>query len=253
MQQLIEQARAELLKSPQNAEAIASRLGLTFAKADHVARGESVPEIGSNSELETATAGLKVNGVSEPFQAGPNKLAIAEVTQIFPSKPADLAEVQDQIRERLITEKTTRLAEQKTQEAIAKMKAAAASGGDLAALAKELGTEVKEADFFTVATAAEGIGPGSYLAEGFTKPVGSFIGPFNISQDAFLAKSVDKQVADKSQLAAQRDAIVLDLKKNKANSRKELFEDGLLAQLIKEGKVKKYNDTINRILASYRS
>ena len=85
------------------------------------------------------------------------------------------------------------------------MKAVAASGGDLAALAKELGTEVKEADFFTVATAAEGIGPGSYLAEGFTKPVGSFIGPFNISSDAFLAKSVDKQVADNSQLAAQRD------------------------------------------------
>ena len=107
MQQLIEQARAELIKSPQNAEAIASRLGLTFAKADHVARGEAVPEIGSNSDLETATAGLKVNGVSEPFQAGPNKLAIAEVTQIFPSKPADLAEVQDQIRERLITEKTS--------------------------------------------------------------------------------------------------------------------------------------------------
>jgi len=241
MQQMVEQARAELIKSPQN------------AKADHVARGEAVPEIGTNSDLETATTGLKVNGVSEPFQAGPNKLAIAEVTQIFPSKPADLAEVQDQIRERLITEKTSRLAEQKTQEALTKMKAVAASGGDLAALAKELGVEVKEADFFTVTTAAEGIGPGSYLADGFTKPVGSFIGPFNISSDAFLAKSVDKQVADNSQLAAQRDAIVLDLKKTKANSRKELFEDGLLAQLIKEGKVKKYNDTITRILASYRS
>ena len=46
--------------------------------------------------------------------------------------------------------------------------------------------------------------------------------------------------------------IVLALKQKKAQERKELFEDGLMTQLIKEGKVKKNQDTIKRLVTSYQ-
>ena len=47
--------------------------------------------------------------------------------------------------------------------------------------------------------------------------------------------------------------LVQELKQKKAGERRELFYDSILAQLIKEGKVKKHNDTIKRLVASYRA
>ncbi len=252
MQQVIEQARNELAKNPNAAQEIASRLNLTYAHAEKAGQGDPIPEIGVAPQLEAAVAGVKAGQVSQVFQVGENKLAVAAITQVFPAHPAEFAEVENQVREQLIADRVSKLSEQKVQEATDKMKAFAASGGDLAALAKQLGTSVQNADFFTVDTAAEGIGPGTYLSEGFTKPVGSFVGPFNIGGEVFLARTTDKQVADNSELAAKRDNLVLELKRKRAGMRKELFEDSIMNQLIKEGKVKKNNEAINRILANYR-
>ena len=55
-----------------------------------------------------------------------------------------------------------------------------------------------------------------------------------------------------SQLPAQRDSILLSLKRKKAQERRELFEDGLVTQLVKEGKVKKYQDNIKRLLTNFQ-
>ena len=55
-----------------------------------------------------------------------------------------------------------------------------------------------------------------------------------------------------SKLPAERESIVLALKRKHAQERKEMFEDGLMAELIKQGKVKKYQDTITRIVQGYR-
>jgi hypothetical protein len=78
------------------------------------------------------------------------------------------------------------------------------------------------------------------------------IGPVSIGGQVVLAKVLEKQAADLSQLASKRDAMVLDLKRKKAAQRKELFEDGLITQLIREGKVKKYPEVINRVVQGYR-
>ena len=47
--------------------------------------------------------------------------------------------------------------------------------------------------------------------------------------------------------------MLVALKKRKASERKELFEDGLVTQLVKEGKIKKYPEVIQRLGSSYRS
>jgi hypothetical protein len=124
--------------------------------------------------------------------------------------------------------------------------------GDLKAAAKQIGAEVKTSDFFTVEGTVEGLGGGAQFTEGFNKPVGSTIGPIPAGDQVILARVIDKQAADMSQLAALRDALVLELKKRRAAERKELFEDGLLTQLVKDGKVKKYPETINRVVQNFR-
>jgi hypothetical protein len=64
---------------------------------------------------------------------------------------------------------------------------------------------------------------------------------------------VEKKVADAAALNAGRDQLVLSIKQRKAQERKELFEDGLLTRLIKEGKVKKRQTRSSAWLTSIKA
>jgi hypothetical protein len=152
MQQAIEQAHAELVKSPGSAEQIAQKFRLSYHQVQNFGgRGESLPEIGSSVQLESALAGLRAGQVSEPVQVSPDKMAIAAVTQVTPPRPAQLAEVANQIREQLISQRVNQLIEQRTKEAADKLRAA---NGDLEAAARQIGTDVRTTDFFGVETPA---------------------------------------------------------------------------------------------------
>lgn len=249
MQQAVDQARAELTKNPKNAEQIAAKYNLNFYHVQRVAPGDPIPDIGTSPELTGTLPTLRPNEVSQVMQLAPTKLGIIEVTEIQAPRPAELAEVQNEISSRLTAQKVQQLTEEKLKQASEAMKN---SGGDLKAIAKQLGSEVKTTDFFTVEGAAEGIGPATALADAFAKPVGSVIGPVSLGGQVVLAKVAEKQPADMAQLSATRDSLVLTLKRKKAAERKELFEDGLISQLIREGKVKKYPDVINRVVQGYR-
>jgi peptidyl-prolyl cis-trans isomerase D len=248
MQSGMEQARAELSRNAQQAEQIAAKYGLTYAKADKVGVNESVPEVGTNPELENGLAVLRVGQVTPILQVAPTKLAVAAVTEILPPRPAQLSEVESQVKENVINRKVQELSDQRVKDMTAKFKAA---GTDLNALAKSIGGQVKTTAPFGREGAAEGIGPATYLADAFTKPVGSIVGPINIGNQIILAKVVDKEAVDMSKLAAEREQIVTSLKRKKAAERRELFEDGLVTQLVKEGKVKKYQDNIRRVVNNY--
>ena len=252
MQSSIEKARAELAKSPKNAQQIAEKYNLTYANVQNAGRGEPVPEVGVNAELEANVSSLKAGEVSPIFQAGATKLAVAEVTSVQAPRQSTLQEVEATIRETLINRKVGQLSEQKVRETMDKLKSLQSSG-DLNAIAKAVGGEVKTTQFFTSDGAADGIGPASYVAEAFNKPAGTILAPFNLGNQVFLAKVTEKQVADASGLNAAREQLVLSLKQRKSQERKDLFEDGVMTRLIKEGKVKKNQDTIKRLVNQYQS
>lgn len=251
MQNNIEQARAELARTPQNAEQIAAKYNLSYANVQNVGAGAALPEIGINAEFDSALAGLRQGEVSQVVQVAPTKLAVAAVSAVQPARPATLAEVESAIRENLTTQKSNQMSEQKVRETVEKIKSMQNSA-DLNAIAKAIGGEVKSTQLFTVEGAADGIGPASYLQEGFNKPVGGTVGPFNLGNQVFFAKITEKQVADAAAVNAARDELVVAIKQRKAQERKELFEDGLLTRLIQEGKVKKNQDTIKRLVNQYQ-
>ena len=101
------------------------------------------------------------------------------------------------------------------------------------------------------AGAAEGIGPASYLQEAFLKPVGTILSPVVLGDQTHFVKVAGKIEADLGRLATERDSVVLAIKSRKARERDELFKDGVLSELMKEGKVKIHEDVIKRIIASY--
>ncbi len=249
MQELSDQARAALNKDPLSAEKIAGELSLQFIRADHVGASDAIPGIGTSRELDDAVSSLKRGEVTPVVQIAPTKLAVAAVTEVFPAHPADLAAVEDQIRNRLTTDKLSQLMQQRAKEAIEK---AIATGGDLKRVAKEMDLEDKTTPDFTRNGAAEGLGSAGYFEEAFTAPEGKILGPVTVGDRQVIYKAVDRTPANEADLAAQRDALQQEIRDRKAQQRLSTFDDNVLAQLVKAGKVKVHQDVINRLLASYR-
>jgi peptidyl-prolyl cis-trans isomerase D len=244
MQDGMDKARADLLKNPNNGPQIAEKYGLMYVRADKVGAGESVPEVGTNAELQAAVQSARAGDVTPVMQLAPNRLAIAAVTGVEAPRQAEFAEVEVQVASTVRNEKGTRIGREKTDEATRSFKSA---GADLKAAAAAMGAEVKTSDYINSESTIEGLGQAASFAELFSKPVGSVYGPITVQDSVVLAKVIDKQTADESTLNTNREKILLDLKRRRAQERKELFEEGLIAQLTKEGKIRKYPDVIRRV------
>jgi hypothetical protein len=127
------------------------------------------------------------------------------------------------------------------------------AGGDLKAIAKAVGGEVKTSDEFTRDGNIQAVGSATYFSDLFEKPAGSLSGPHNISGQVAVARLVSKTDADMSKLATERPNLITGIKGRKAQERKDLFEDGLVNRLIEKGKIKINQDIIRRMIDSYRA
>jgi len=249
MQGLEDQARQELIKNPQNAQQIAGQLDLQFVDLPKYKAGDPIPELGTDQQANTAIASLKKGEVSQVIQAG-TKLAIAVVTNIIPPHPAEFSEVQAQVKASYTQQQGNTLAAEKQNKLLDLLKS---NGGDLHAAAKSMGLEVKTADYFSRDGAAEGIGPAASLSDAFTKPDGAIVGPVSIAGQTVIGKVLGRQQADMSKLAEQRQNIMMQIKTRKAQELAPLLSDSVLTRLIQEGKVKKHQDVINKLVARYHS
>lgn len=250
LQASADQLRAALSKTPADAAQLAQRFGASIYQVKDAAPGDPLQEIGLNKDMDDAVAGLQKGGVTALIPAPGSKLAVAVLTGITPSRPSELAEVEAQIRGKLISDKARQMALDKSKELQAQI---GTSGGDLRKLATMVGAEVKMTPDFQRDGAVEGLGSATYFADAFTKPIGTIIGPVTVMGQTVVAKVAGQTQADMGQLGTDRDTIVQGLKSRKARSRQDLFEDGLVSELTRQGKVKIYADMIARIRKEFRS
>ena len=249
MQQNADQIRNALQKSVAQGEDLAAKMNAPVFHIEKAGAGDPIQEIGVSRDLFDALASVQKGGVTPVIAAPGNKLAIAVLKDIIPARPAEMSEVESKVRDGVTAEKARQMAVAKGSESAEKIKSI---GDDFKRLAKEMGGEIKTTPDFGPDGAAEGIGSANYLTEAFTKPVGTIFGPITISEQVFIVRVSGKTEADMSKMPAARDAIVTALKSKKSRERQELFEDGLVAQLIKEGKIKKNEAAIKRLAANYR-
>jgi peptidyl-prolyl cis-trans isomerase D len=251
MQQLGDKAQAALTKDPLHPEKVAADLGVQYVKADHAGPGDPLPEVGVNKDFEDAVYSLKKGEVSQPVVVTGNKIAMAVCLGDIPAHPSAFEEVQSRVHDALVNDKLNKLVDQKATQLAEK---ARADGGNLEAVAKSMGLEVKSSDAVDHAGAIEGLGSASMLPDAFTKPAGSIIGPNSLAAGSKVVyKVVEKIPADLSNLAAQRVAIRDQIKSQKGQARNALFEEGVRDALTAEGKIKVHQDVIDRLLASYHS
>ncbi|MCS7316629.1 MAG: peptidyl-prolyl cis-trans isomerase, partial [Bryobacteraceae bacterium] len=249
MQNLADQAVAELNKTPMQAAEVAARLNLPIIRVEKAAASDPIPGLTAGAEqIHRALAGLAKGRATPPIPIDNNKLAVAVLREVLPARPAELAEVEDKVREQLVNRKVQTLLEERARQVIEKARAA---GGDLRKVAEATGFEFRTTQEFGPDGAADGIGPATSVIEAFLKPVGEIFGPVALGEQRFVCKLVARTEADMSKLAEQRSAILNDLKARKARERTELFVDSIRTRLVREGKVKIYEDVIRRIASAY--
>lgn len=249
MEQAAEQARAELAKAPKNAAAIAAKYNLNHYSVQEARPSDPLQEIGVNQDFASAVFSLQPGGVSNGIVIGNNKIAIGVLQGITPVRRAELNEVENGIRAQLTEQKAFEIMAAKAKEVEGMVKA----GGDLKAIAKAVGGEVKTSDEFTRDGNIQAVGSATYFSDLFEKPAGSLSGPHNVSGQVAVARLVSKTDADMSKLASERTNLITGIKGRKAQERKDLFEDGLVNRLIDKGKIKINQDIIRRMIDSYRA
>jgi peptidyl-prolyl cis-trans isomerase D len=250
MQQASDKAQTALQKDPTHADKVAADFNMQVVRVENYSAGTAVPELGPSADLDQAVATLKKGEVSQPVTAG-TKVALAVVNDVTAAHPSSFEEVQNQIRDLIVQNRSTAAVQKHANELIEKAKA---MGGDLEKAAKSMGLEVKTSADFDRAGNVEGIGIANYVSEGFTRPDGTIFGPVGTPDGGtIVAKVISHSGADLSQLAAQRSTIRDEIKSQRARERNTLFESGVKDALIKQGKIKIHQDVITRLIGNYRT
>ncbi|MCC6589483.1 MAG: peptidylprolyl isomerase [Bryobacterales bacterium] len=250
MPAVADQARAEIVKNPSQAEEVAKKLNLTFAKAEKVGPGSDYPVIGKNQELDQQLAAVAKGGVTPVVQTADNKLIIGSVLDVFPARPGDLNEVREQVKAAYLGKKAADLAEERSKAFETKLKA---NNNDLAKTAKEMNVKLVDTGEFERGGQMKDVGPAAYFGEQpWVSPVGAVVGPYRVSSTPYWFKVVAKKEGDPASLQNERQAVVSAIKEKKLRERRDLFEEGILSRLKADGKVTVHDDAIKRMASSYR-
>lgn len=238
-----DQLRRDLEKNPSQTLALVTKAGAGIAGVEYKSTNTPLPLLGPKPELFNVVQKLRKGQVSEP-QVVDDKTILMQVDSIVPRTPSTFEEARTAVMSQL----QARAGQQKVEELRQKAVAGAASG-DLAKLSKDLGTPLKTTQMFARSGFADGIGPASAVADGFSKPVGSVWGPFTVDGKWFVAKVVEKKAADMSLFPARRVEMINVVKNRKAAERSDIFEDTLMKAMSEGGKVK-MNETVKKRLAT---
>jgi peptidyl-prolyl cis-trans isomerase D len=248
MQMVADQMHDALVKAPGSAAEIAKKFGAELITVPKASPGEAIPTLGSSPEIDSVLQGMKPNDVSNVTVLPANRLAVVVLNSVSPSRPAEFSEVQDQLRQKYVNEQAQRLAEDKAKEAAERIK----KGESMEQVAKSLKLEVVTSMFFGRNDSVEGLGSSVYVEDAFVKPEGAILGPTNIQGREVISKVVAKQQADPSALPAERADLIAKIRQQKNAERQELLMDSITAKLQSDGKLKRYEDNIKRVAATYQ-
>ena len=249
MQTLATEIRTALIRSAAEAEKIAAANGIAVARVESAAPGDPLPEVGVSADFTDAVRGLPQGGVSSVVPIGENKLVVAQVTAIIAPRQSTFEEMSGQIRGQLTEMRAQNLMQDKMNELEARLK----ENPDLAAAARLAGVTLTTSEAVARGGQIEGIGPAIQIEEAFKKPAGTVLPPLRLSSGVAFVKVLEKIPADLTELATARTELTNNIKGRRAQQRREMFTDGIVNKLIKDKKVKIYEENIQKLVESYRS
>lgn len=243
-------ARGEIARNPAQVEAIAKKYGLQAIRVDGFTRGSALPMVGNQPGMVNAIFTTPKNGVTDITNIDQQgQEAFAVVTNVTAAHEAEFADVQGEVTQRYVQAEAQKLADDAAKAAADRAK----KGEALEAIAKSYGVQVKTAAPFTIEGAAEGIGSASSLEAAFKTKVGGIVGPVNAATGEFVCKVTQSIPADMAQFAAAKETIMQTMKQQRIQVDGPLFHDSVVAELKRKGKIKMNQDTISKMVNSYKS
>lgn len=171
---------------------------LSFTASNKFGRSDAISGIGVSNELTEAVFGLEKGGVTKAVRV-PRGWVVAWLSNIFPPRVPDLAEVEPRVRLAVANQKQERMALERLSAARDKM----ASGATLDQVAAELGLTVKDSGEFGANGAIQGLGYATDLAKAaLALEAGKVGGPVVAGQGAVLFQVTER----KGLTSAERDA-----------------------------------------------
>lgn len=251
MQSSMDNLRADLVKSPANLDEVAAKHQAQVVRTPLLpANDVNFPGVGSVPELSAQLFGLNKGDVTSIIQASQDKLAVAVLNEIEPSRQASLEEVSNSIRSSLLARRVSDAVKSKAQEVWTKAKE---SGADFKKLAADYKLEYKNVPEFGRDGAAEGLGPGVLLGEAFGKSTGYVPSVIEMNDNAYIARVVQAIPADPAKLPEFRPVLISQIRQQRARERAELFQENLVKSLEKSGKIKMNQQALQRFLATFNA
>ncbi|MBY0508254.1 MAG: peptidylprolyl isomerase [Bryobacteraceae bacterium] len=243
-------ARAELIKSPSQAEAIASKYAGILITADKTDQRKLVEGgLGQNAQdVYGALTSLKKGEVGSTINLPNARIAIPILRDTHPPSVMTFEEAREAIRQSEITKRSTEMFNQKFT---AFSLAAKAPNADFAALAKTYSAETKTPAEFGRTGFIEGLGSSSAFVEAFSAPLNAVQGPVSLDRKRVFFRVKERNEPDMGKFASERAGLVDKLRQKKARERMDLFEAGLIEELMRKGSVKVYEDARQKVVAAF--
>ena len=250
--ELVGKAEDTLRRQHGNLQAVASTLGVPVTDTALLRRGETLPGVGSSPAAEESlfAANLRPNELTPAIQTNQGVL-VAQLVEVSPAHPAELAEARDQVENDLRNERAAELVASRMKELSERARAL----GDLKkAGAGVPGIAVKTSEPVSSTGNIEGLGSAASLGEAaFTMGSGEVGGPVAVPEGQVVFRVVERQPASEGELATLRENLRNELLEAKRARFFEVFRDNVKERLSREGKLKVNQAAIDRMAASLRT
>lgn len=231
---LAQQIYSTVASKPKEFDAVAKQSGLEVRQVPFFAKGESVPEIGSNPDFEARIFSLQLNQVGAPVHVAPG-FAIPLLEHIRPPHTPDLAEIRDKVEIGYKRDKAARLAKSKA-EAFAK---SVVSAKNFVAAAKSAGLNAEASEPFLRNASEKILGSTSEISPvAFKMSVGDTSGAVKFGTKFIVFRVTEKQEAKPEEFEKAKAELTARLLEQKRNTVFTSFQEDLLERYKKEGKVK---------------
>lgn len=253
-EQLAEKAEGALRKQqpersapglPGNLQGIAGQLGLPVMDSGLIKRGDPLPQAGSSPQAEDAlfSGNLKQGQLTSVLQA-PNGFIIAQLAQVSPAHPAELAEVRDQVISEWKNERATQVAAERM-----KQLAEQARIGDLKKAAATQKLTMKTSELVARDGSIPDAGAAAALIEAAAAMKAGDVGaPVASTDGQVVFRLVEKQEATPD--PAAKDTLRRELVEAKRNTYYQLYIDNLKTRLERDGKLRVFDAAMKRMTAS---
>ncbi len=247
--QIVDQARAELLKSPGQAEQIAQKYALDIRRIEKWTGGGDFPGIGRSQELDFALGALQKGGVTEPLELPNSRMVLGVLDSMSPARAGELSEVEDRVKASVVEAKTLKASEALATSLDAKLKA---NGNDLKKAAAELNLKVIDSGDFDRSGQMPNLTGAFFGEQPFSNPVGFVASKFRIGATLYYWKITNRTQPSLAGLDKERQMLVGLIRERKLRERRDLFEEGLVRQLKESGSITINEEAIKRVATSYR-